>query len=221
MAPLDQRLEAELLSIPPSNTKECNVEKPKPKLLFGCLDVFQFWKPTSSDNKSDGNDNRSTTSSVLTEISDDEPQFAEVTQGPLLDEDKNNSSRSIVLQSIVSYPSSEVGMAGTPANLDTYLTSKNSQDSRCNALQDNDQSSELSFSYSSFSETEDKNDNASTGDSSSVSFDPNDFLEDDQEELIREEKATKTKKLGTIMEGCEEYSSRTLRSARRQRSRLL
>ena len=231
MAPLDQRMDTELLASPsfthsadrtmPIIKSEQNVQETKSNLLFGCLDMFQFWSPCPSDSspaKGNTDDHQSTSSrSSATEICDDDPQYTRISD-PHLDVN-SNPSHPIILQSIVSYPGSEAGVAGTPANLDTYLTSKNSQDSWHHALQDNENGSELSFSYSSFSENEEKGDLASTGDESVISFDPSDFLEDDQDELAKEESALQMNKLGTIMECIEEFSSRTSKSVKKQRSR--
>ena len=128
MAPLDQRMDTELLASPsfthsadrtmPIIKSEQNVQETKSNLLFGCLDMFQFWSPCPSDSspaKGNTDDHQSTSSrSSATEICDDDPQYTRISD-PHLDVN-SNPSHPIILQSIVSYPSSEAGVAGTPAN---------------------------------------------------------------------------------------------------------
>lgn len=210
MPPLEKRLDDDDLLVQSSVVRgKYPEEAEKPKLLFGCLDIFPCWSPCPLHHHETNIDDdvRSSTSLAPTELYDDAPRGIKASDS-LLDE-VDNSSGSIVLQTIVSYPSGEFINEGALANLDTYLSIQNSKDSRRNDLLINGQSSELSFSYSSFSENEERDDNGSTGDDSTLSFDPKDFLEDDQDELAKEERLPK--KLGTIMECNENYSSRSFR----------
>ena len=197
------------------------------KLLFGCLDIFAFWSSSGSTSTTIDSDSPTVieTDACDSTIESESRELSRIT--PI--DSNNRSSGSIVLHSIVSYPSSEAGVqphTKEPMDLDAYLTIQNSRSANDNNSSDN--RSDLSFSYSSFSEDDHSStgspnrssngreyrlhprDDVSTGDESALSFDPKDFLEEDLEEDCQQGSPGR-KKLGTIMEAYNEnYSTHSV-----------
>lgn len=210
------------------------------KLLFGCLDIFDFWSPcpadssatVCSDQASIGGSCTHSDNSASKVCDSEKTKNADAVLMPANQneyDNVNDCTGPIILQSIISYPSSgsEPGMCGARESLeslDAFLT--NHGKSNGLDLSQHTCGSELSFSYSSFSENgdismeeeEQIDDNGSTGEGSILSFDPGDFLEDDEHESVlshQEQGSSSVHKLGTIMECYGDFSSRTFDSSKK------
>ena len=226
------------------------------KLFLGCLDLFDLWSPIKSGDATvasvaSGDTECSSGSSIELQARDKSGEVVLITN------DGNYSSRSIILHSTISYTSVEEGDIQDSVNFNGFLPIERGEDAQHHSRDDFDNRSELSFSYSSFSEdtaedmlamnleiedmvqvcaeedliarssqapaaeiedmvhdyaedvlarSADMVDDSKEYDSfNDPSFDPSDFLEDNDDFRAPQ-------RLGTIMECHEEFSSRSFQS---------
>lgn len=201
------------------STSKSNAQSKERRLLFCCLDVFSIWFPEGSL------DSGSTV--VDTESTYSEGDRNDVTANFLHQGETYAIADTIDCKSEAASRSCNIN-----EHLEVHRTAET--DSLC----------ELSFAYSSFSEEDhpdeeqmlavpqeigavarkctESNDEASASDEASaagdsiLSFDSNDFLEDDENEKENEnseyDKHHQTRKLETIAESFEEFQARSQRS---------